>query len=91
MEAHSTSLHLPLMRTISKLLYRMLGISSSAFLTGKYSRHSLSNSCDKKYLYPSSLKKHFMVSHRDQYEAYIVEKNSKYHHICGIHLTYDLS
>ena len=66
----------------------MLGISSSAFLTGKYSHTSLCDSCDKKYLYPSSLKKHFMVSHWEQYEAYIVEKNSKFHHhVFSIHLS----
>jgi hypothetical protein len=34
--------------------------------------------CEKKYLYPSSLKKHYTVSHREEYEKYLEDKDSKY-------------
>jgi hypothetical protein len=52
------------------------------------------SSCDKKYLYPSSLKKHYMVSHKDEYERYLQDKKSKLSQLvtpplvetCGFHL-----
>jgi hypothetical protein len=34
-------------------------------------------SCEKKYLYPSSLKKHYAVSHNLEYEQYLKDKKSK--------------
>ena len=52
------------------------------------------SSCDKKYLYPSSLKKHYMVSHKEEYERYLQDKKSKLSQLvthsavetCGFHL-----
>jgi len=34
-------------------------------------------SCNKSYLYQSSLKKHFTVSHEAEYKKYLAEKHSK--------------
>ena len=34
-------------------------------------------SCKKSYLYQSSLKKHFLVSHEVEYTKYLSEKKSK--------------
>ena len=34
-------------------------------------------SCQKAYLYQSSLKKHFMISHVTEYKRYLAEKKSK--------------
>lgn len=35
--------------------------------------HSIIFRCDKRYLYPSSLKKHYLVSHKEEYEKYLEE------------------
>ncbi|CDW84538.1 UNKNOWN [Stylonychia lemnae] len=32
--------------------------------------------CDKMYLYPSSLKKHYSISHKDQYEKYLLDQKN---------------
>jgi hypothetical protein len=36
--------------------------------------------CDKSYLYPSSLKKHYTVSHKEEYEKYLDDQQSKPKH-----------
>ena len=34
-------------------------------------------SCKKAYLYQSSLKKHFLTNHEQEYKRYLAEKKSK--------------
>lgn len=73
---------------------RTSAASSSAFSKGKGARPFNISSCDKKYLYPSSLKKHYMVSHKEEYERYLQDKKSKLYQLvthsavetCGFHL-----
>lgn len=56
----------------------MIEANSSAYSKGKLTRQTTVSfsfthliiqygSCEKIYLYPSSLKKHYMVSHADEY------------------------
>lgn len=59
----------------------MQGVNLNAFLQGKiipldYNSKKY-DSCEKMYLYPSSLKKHYSVSHREEYEKYLEDKKSK--------------
>eukprot|EP00347_Sterkiella_histriomuscorum_P001460 403371956 len=39
--------------------------------------------CDKSYLYPSSLKKHYTVSHKEEYSQYLQDRKIE---TCGFHL-----
>ncbi len=55
----------------------MLGTSTDVFLKGK-SFWFYNLSCEKTYLYPSSLKKHYTVTHKEEYEEYLKEKQSKF-------------
>lgn len=44
---------------------------------GKFTMSLLSYRCDKKYLYQSSLKKHYLVCHKELYEKAVKDSNSK--------------
>jgi hypothetical protein len=66
--------------TYKFMIDRTTETNSNAYSPSNYKKLSLilTISCDKRYLYPSSLKKHYLVSHREEYEQYLQEQKSKF-------------
>ena len=71
---------LTLSSTYKFMIGRTTETNSNAYSPSNYNKLSLilTISCDKRYLYPSSLKKHYLVSHREEYEQYLQEQKSKF-------------
>ena len=57
----------------------MAATATSVLSKGKFTSFFTVCRCDKKYLYQSSLKKHYLVCHKELYEKAVKDSNSKSH------------